>query len=375
MEEEKKTIHVLYIITKLELGGAQKICLSLFNQNNTDNHHAWLISGIEGTLIEEVQDHPNVLLLPSLKREINKNDITAFWQIYRTIKNIKNNNPNLIVHTHSTKAGYLGRWAAWIAGIKTIIHTVHGFGFHEHQSTIGYYIALGLEKLTSFITTTYICVSSADVEIGKEKIKNFAKKYMLIRAAVNDAKLIPAQKKLAFDGSCTFGTIACFKPQKNLFDLLKAFKQVHLYQPNTKLEIIGDGIQRPLLEQWIKKHHLTRAITLHGWQKEPFTIMRNWDCFVLSSLWEGLPCALVEARFLQLPVIAYKSGGIHDIIIHGKNGYLCPIQNINLLSHYMALVGQNNYLRNTLAHYKEDLAPFTMNTMINQHKTLYQQAR
>ena len=80
MEEEKKTIHVLYIITKLELGGAQKICLSLFNQNNTDNHHAWLISGIEGTLIEEVQDHPNVLLLPSLKREINKNQMLGTWE-------------------------------------------------------------------------------------------------------------------------------------------------------------------------------------------------------------------------------------------------------------------------------------------------------
>ncbi len=373
--EQKKIHPILYIITKLEMGGAQKVCLSLFKKFSTDSKTAWLISGSEGHLVEEIKHHKNVILLPSLKREIVWKDFAAFWHIFCEIKKLKAQHPNLIVHTHSTKAGYLGRWAAWCVGIKTIIHTVHGFGFHDHQSKIGYTIAYLLERLTNIITTRYICVSSADIKIGLKKFPHFKKKYSLIRAAVDDLQLIPAKKEFTFDGSCTFGTIACFKPQKNLFDLLEAFKQVHFYQPQTKLEIIGDGTQRPLIERWIQKHHLTSAITLHGWQENPAIFMHNWDCFVLSSLWEGLPCAAVEARFLKIPVISYNIGGLTDIIEHGKNGYLCQVKNKALLAHYMTLVAQNNYVRHALGSYEQDLNAFTQATMLNLHQDLYCQSK
>lgn len=137
---KKKEIHVLYIITKLELGGAQKVCLSLFNELQKD-HNVWLLSGSEGTLVNQTKTHEQVILLDALKREVGLSEITAFMQMIQAIKKIKNKYPNLIVHTHSTKAGYLGRWAAWFAGVKQRVHTVHGFGFHEHQSLLGYTVA------------------------------------------------------------------------------------------------------------------------------------------------------------------------------------------------------------------------------------------
>lgn len=364
---------IIYVITKLELGGAQKVCLSLFEKEQSETTDTFLISGTEGPLVEKVLNNPHVIFLPSLLREISFKDISAFFALFRTIKKIKKQYAHTIVHTHSTKAGYLGRWAAWCAGIQTIIHTVHGFGFHPYQSKLGYLSALYLERLTNTITTSYICVSSADIQTGITKLARFKHKCHLIRAAIEDALFTPAHKELIFDGICTFGTVACFKPQKNIFDLLEAFKRVHTYYPKTRLEIIGDGLQRPLIEQWIQTHHLQKVIILHGWQLHPVTIMKTWDCFVLSSLWEGLPCALVEARFLQIPVVAYNVGGISDIITHGKNGYLCSPENKSLLAHYMELIAKNNYVRKQLGEYKDDLQTFTNDSMITQHTQLYQQ--
>ena len=372
--KHKKELHILYIITKLELGGAQKICLSLFNALQKAEHQTWLLSGTEGFLVDTVKNNPHTFLIPTLEREVNKSELRAFWDIFCTIKKLKKDYPDLIVHTHSTKAGYLGRWAAWCAGIQQIVHTVHGFGFNEYQSWTTYYSAYLLEKLTQHITTSYICVSSADITIAIKKIKIPKQKITLIRAAIEETRYLPAKKEVAFDGVCVFGTIACFKPQKNIFDLLEAFKTVRMTQEHARLEIIGDGIQRPLIEEWIKKHFLSNAIQLHGWQEEPATIMKNWDCFVLSSLWEGLPCALIEARFLKIPVVAYHVGGISDVIKHGKNGYLCPVKNKNLLSHYMTLVAQNNYLRIALGQHEDNLDAFKQQTMIDQHEALYQQS-
>ena len=366
--------HVLYIITKLELGGAQKVCLSLFNAFNNEQNTAWLLSGTQGILASTSAPLPNAFLIESLKREICWSDVKAWWQIYKKIRALKKDYPDLIVHTHSTKAGYLGRTAAWMVGVKQIVHTVHGFGFHEYQSKIQYAIAYILEKFISRITTTYVCVSEADVTIGIQYIKNFAKKYVLIRAAIEDKKFIPALNKPISFSTCIYGTIACFKPQKNIFDLLEAFRQVYMHHTkNVYLEIIGDGLQRPLIEAWIQEHNLTQQITLHGWQEQPEKIMQKWDCFVLSSLWEGLPCAIIEARALQIPIIAYNVGGISDVVKHGKNGFLCAAKCVNLLAHYMALVGQNNYLRINMGTYKEDLSEFTQIHMIDAHRNLYKQ--
>lgn len=135
-----KKVNVLYIITKLELGGAQKVCLSLLNGVKKNGGFAGLISGQYGSLVDEVKDLDSVFLLSEFEREIGfKNsfkEIILFLKLIRIIKKNKKNYPDLIVHTHSTKAGILGRWAAFFAGVKNRIHTVHGFAFHEHQNKI-----------------------------------------------------------------------------------------------------------------------------------------------------------------------------------------------------------------------------------------------
>ncbi len=367
--DKKKELAVVYIITKLELGGAQKVCLALFNQVN-ENITTYLISGTEGPLVSTVHDNSRAFLLPELTREVHfspralMQEIRAFFAIVKVLKTLKKMHATVQVHTHSTKAGYMGRWAAFFAGIQTRIHTVHGFGFNDYQPTLIHSIAYVLEYCTALITSSYICVSTHDLALGKKKLPGFKQKAHLIRAAVDDQKFIAAQRFKEPQKDCiTFGTIACFKPQKNLIDLLKAFHQIHQQNPLTRLEIIGDGIQRPVLERFIKENNLGQAVSLHGWQHDVAPFMARWNCFVLSSLWEGLPCSIVEALFMEIPVIAYNVGGISDVLPESQ---LVEPGNWQMLAHKM-----QQFLNQPVAPAFAHKDTFALSAMIHQHQAVY----
>jgi glycosyltransferase involved in cell wall biosynthesis len=373
-------IHVLYIITKLELGGAQKVCLSLFHGLAPDIE-TFLVSGSEGLLTTNIKDHEHVSLFPTFVRELSLKpsswwrEIKNFYLLTSHIRTLKKQYPNLIVHTHSTKAGILGRWAAFFAGVGYRVHTIHGFGFHENQNFVSWFAVYIPELMTSFITTHFICVSMADIEQGKQLFPRFARKHSLIRAAVDWQKFyIPATQAISFPkGNFIFGTVSCFKPQKNLFDLLQAFARVHYKNQKTYLELIGDGPQRPAIEAWIQENHLSDFVTLHGWQEKVTPIMKHWHAFVMSSLWEGLPCAVVEARLLKLPVISYNTGGIHEVVINGYNGFLYQQKRWESLADGMLNVASHDWLYTQFQQYPDHLEAFQNEAMITQHKTLYEQ--
>ncbi len=372
-------IHVVYIITKLELGGAQKICLTLFDGLTPTGIATYLISGDQGFLVEQVRTKKNVFLIPNLKRELSlkslSHEVRAFWQLIQKLRELKKKHPLIIIHTHSTKAGILGRWAAFFSGIPRRVHTIHGYAFHEHQSTLTWLLLYLPELFTSFITTHFICVSTADIKTGIKLFPRFAHKHSMIRAAVDWQQFFTPAVQTSFPTTpmphFIFGTVACFKPQKNLFDLLQAFAWVHKKNPHTYLEIIGDGIQRPALEAWIKQHNLSTVIILHGWQDKVAPLMRCWNTFVLSSLWEGLPCAVIEARLLKLPVISYATGGIPDVIKHEQNGLLCKKGDWSQLAQHMLTMSQDQVLYKKLHNQSDMLDDFQDAYMVHAHDTLY----
>lgn len=376
--DESFDLHVVYIITKLELGGAQKVCLSLFEGLKESGYTSRLISGTQGPLAEEVAHNPFVYLIPTLTREIGffgiYNEIKNFFHLIHYLKRLRKKYPHLIVHTHSTKAGLVGRWAAFFAGVKRRLHTIHGYAFHPHQSYLAWFIIYSLELFTNFITTHFICVSSADVQTGIRLFPFFKKKYSIIRAAVDWDKFIPsdAQQKTV-QNNFIIGTIACFKKQKNLVDLIQAFHAAYQLNPALRLEIIGDGALRPDLENLIKNLHIESVVTLHGWQKNVAPFMQKWHAFALTSLWEGLPCAIIEARLLKLPIISYNTGGIHDVIINKKNGLLYNQKDWTSLSQGILELSTNKELYSALCSYNENLHDFHVSTMVNNHIALYKE--
>ena len=127
--------HIVYILTKLELGGAQKVCLALMQHLAIKNVSTSLITGAEGVLVSEAKKFDSVYFLPSFKREVSLsaigNELKTLWALIKLLKQLKKQHGTIIVHTHSTKAGIIGRWASFFAGITIRVHTIHGYGFHD----------------------------------------------------------------------------------------------------------------------------------------------------------------------------------------------------------------------------------------------------
>jgi len=153
-------IRVIHIITKLELGGAQENTIFTVSHLNRDLFHPALWSGPGGILTQEVSEKlgEDFQLIPALAREISPGrDILALFQIYRMLLKEKKQNPDspIIVHTHSSKAGILGRWASFWAGIPLVIHSFHGFGFNDFQPFYLRWFFINLERLTARFTDSF----------------------------------------------------------------------------------------------------------------------------------------------------------------------------------------------------------------------------
>lgn len=370
---------IVYIITKLELGGAQKVCLALMKGLADRNVTAGLISGVDGVLVPETKKFETVFLLPSFKRELKIYAIFAelktFFTLTTILKKLRKQHTSLIVHTHSTKAGIIGRWAAFFARVPYRIHTIHGFGFHAHQRLISWIFIYFCELITSLITTHFVCVSAKDQQTGTRLLPFFSKKSSIIRAAV-EANPFKSERLAHTQKPFIIGTVACFKPQKNLFDLLKAYKLVYttlksVGKPTPILQIIGDGVERKAIEKWIVAEKLIDSITLLGWQENVASFMKSWDLFALSSLWEGLPCAIIEARLCKLPVVSYHIDGIPEVIFSGKNGYLEKSGNWQGLALRMLEIINDPILHKKLSFYLDNLDDFDNETMVRKHIELY----
>ena len=373
-------MHIIYIITKLELGGAQKVCLALHNGLKLQDVETSLISGSDGVLVSSVADDKSVILLPSITRELSLsgifNEIKAFWELIKTIKQLSaQSKKQTVVHTHSTKAGILGRWAALFAGIQARVHTVHGFAFHEYQSWLTWIIIFTCELITSLITTHFVVVSSYDQQIGSRLLPFFKNNNTIIRASAFTRPQEPLKKNtepFSIENPLIIGTVSCFKPQKNLKDLILIFSDlINHHHITARLEIIGDGEQRASLENLAKEKGVFHLMTFAGWQKDISPWLYRWNIFALTSLWEGLPCAVVEARLFQIPVICYNTGGIKDVIKDGENGFLINQLDTKTFTQKLSLISQNHDLYQKMSTHFDDLEEFQINFMVNKHLELY----
>ena len=329
-----RKINILYVITKLELGGAQKQLLSLVRGLDKEKFNPYILTAYDGLLVDAAQDIEGLKLIRCrfLDRPIQPfKDILALFFIYRFIKN----NHIDIVHTHSSKAGILGRLAAKAAGVRNIIHTVHGWSFHNYQSKITYHFYLFLEKLCASFSSAIIVVSQWDKRLGSQQAVGTQDKYKLIRYAVNyeefknNPEAVGVRKEFGLsEADLVIGMVACFKRQKSPLDFIKLASAIKKDFGEVKFILVGDGVLRKQVSVLIKKLNLKKQIILTGWRNDIARILSGLDIFVLTSLWEGSPIVVLEAMAAGLPVVATDTGGISEIVGHGKTGYLVKPRDI-----------------------------------------------
>ncbi|MDP3143643.1 MAG: glycosyltransferase family 4 protein [Candidatus Omnitrophota bacterium] len=378
---DNQRINILHIITQLDLGGAQKNVLSILSGLDDKKYNKHLIASADGILLEDARKIPglNLLCLSSLRRSVSLPlDLLAFWKIFSYIKRHRIK----IVHTHSSKAGILGRWAAKMAGVPITIHTVHGWPFHDFLKfpVKNFYILL--ERLTARITNRLIAVSEKDIKTGLAYHIGVGSGYVLVRCGIdnrefNDHAGFSSVKKdslMKGNGAAFVGMVACLKPQKNPADFIKSAQMILSAQPNTKFLLVGDGMLRPQLEKKIKENNLQENISILGWRRDVNRILPQLDVLVLTSLWEGLPMVFLEAMACSKPIVAYNVGGAAEVIKDGVNGFLVPAGDVEDFANKVSLLLEDKELRQNMGRMGKEMVSnemFSISFMVDKIERLY----
>jgi glycosyltransferase involved in cell wall biosynthesis len=393
-------IRVLHPITRLIIGGAQEntmLTADLMNKGVVGNgmvgHSPYQVeivsgpqTGPEGSLIEEVRQRGIPLtILPSMRRELSPlNDLRVIGQL-RQLMTGGNGRPRYdIVHTHSSKAGVVGRIAAAWAKVPLIIHTIHGWSFHDRMPPArrGFYVAL--ERIAARYSHKMIVVSPKDIEKGLAQGIGRPEDYVLIRSGIEldrfgHPTVPPAEMRrqlgLPLDAP-VIGSVTRLSPQKSPLDLLDAFAHIHRQRPDAWLVVVGDGPLRPQVEQRLIELRIANRVILTGLRRDVPELMAAFDIFVLSSLWEGLPRVLPQAMASGLPIVCTAADGTAEAVVEGENGFLTPRGQPEALAARMLTLLADEQLRREMGENGRARAPeFGAVKMVRDIDVLYQRLR
>jgi glycosyltransferase involved in cell wall biosynthesis len=371
---------VFHVITKLELGGAQKLVLMTLDRLPRDRYDLGLVTGTEGLLVDEARRIRSLKLfwIPSLLRELRPvQDTVAFLSMWRLFRRER---PH-IVHTHSSKAGILGRWAAKLAGVPVIFHTVHGFSFHDFQHPVVRAVYRWLERITTKVTNRIVVVSYANAEKGEKSGVFKRKDWILCRAGISLQEFMeagPRREKLKDwdipEDRVIVGMISNFKPQKSPVDFIDMAAKVLQKTDRVHFAMAGDGELRPEVEARIREHGITGHVTLLGWQNDMPEVYRNLDIVVLTSLWEGLPCVFSEAMASGLPIVATDVDGAREAVVDGENGYLHRPHDVEGMAGSVLKLAADRELREKLgAQGKSRVMEFDISTSVAALESAYKE--
>lgn len=322
-------IAVAHVITMLELGGAQENTLYTVGHLDPSRFRVGLFYGPGGILDREAKQlGATIAPVPSLVREISPVlDVTALRDLTRLFRSWR---PD-VVHTHSSKAGIVGRFAARAAGVPLIIHSIHGFGFHEGMSARKQAVFVAAERAAARVTRAFIGVSRANLAEARARgIISAAHDVTLIRSGF-DLAAFRAEASLgaSLRASLGFGAadevlvaVANLKPQKDPLTLLRAFALLAPRRPRAVLLYAGDGELRPEVEREIASLGLGDRFRLLGWRRDIPALIGASDVVVLSSIFEGLPRSAVQAIAARRPFVGTRVDGTPEVIRNGKNGFL-----------------------------------------------------
>ncbi|MHB8482600.1 MAG: glycosyltransferase family 4 protein [Nitrospiria bacterium] len=377
-----KTV-VIHIITKLELGGAQQNTLYTVTHLNPDQFETYLICGKGGILDREASILGDQLFfIPDLKREIHPfYDVIALFKTINILKKLRRKHPDapIVVHTHSSKGGILGRIAAYMAGVQVIVHTYHGFGFHDFQKKWLQKLYIFLEKLTGKITRQLIFVSKDNARRASELglVKNSP---LIIRSGIsfhNFKETISGSsgiiKELNLRETIPLVIqVACFKSQKAPLDFVAMANEVIRKTSNVHFLMIGDGELRLAVENKINQLRLTPYVTLLGWRRDIPDLLALSDIFVLSSLWEGLPRVLIEARLSGLPIVTTDIEGADEMVENEKTGFIVPKKDYLALADKVLYLLQNPSIAREMGSAARAVSiEFDIDEMVRQQEKLY----
>ncbi len=339
-------IRVTHVITRMVVGGAQEntllSCALIDRARFPSDIVCGPQTGSEGDLFAECAARGvPVHLEPSLVREVSPfHDALC---VMRLIARFRQTRPD-VVHTHTSKAGILGRTAARGAGVPVVIQTAHGWGFHPLQAPLERAVYIGLERATAPLADAMIVVAEPNRAVAQELGIGHPGQYHLIRSGIEleayrrDAaagRAIRAEFGLPED-AFVFGTVGRLSDQKAPQDALAAFVRIASARLETCFVFVGDGPLRAAAEAQARAAGVAERVRFAGLRRDVGAFLSAFDVFVLSSRYEGLPRVLPQAMAAELPIVATAVDGTPEAVVEGVSGHLVPPGDVAALADRMA---------------------------------------
>ena len=338
-------MRIMHMITRLILGGAQEnTVLTVEGQHANPRDRVVLVTGPttgpEGSLMDRVRRAGvDVRVVPELRRNLHPvREMVALWKLYRLCRTWE---PD-VVHTHSSKAGILGRIAARLARVPIVVHTIHGLPFHPYETRWRNRLYITMERLAARCADRIICVADAmtdqAVAAGVAPRETFRTIYSGMEVDTflrPDADRARTRAALGFaPRDVVVGKIARLFELKGHTYVIQAARHVVQQCPDVKFLFVGDGTWHEDIQKQIDDAGLHDRFALTGLvppERIP-ELIQAMDIVVHASLREGLARVLPQALISGKPVISYDVDGAREVTIPDETGYLLPPESIDALA-------------------------------------------
>ena len=372
---EKRLKKVLFVITKGNFGGAQRYVFDLAT-NLPPEFEPVVVLG-EGRGLKEKLDEASIrtISVPDLGRDMNF--VKEFKSSLNLLKVVWQEKPD-ILHLNSPKAGGFGGVAGRLCGVKKIIFTAHGWAFNESRP---FYQKI----LIKFFALCIILLSHKTIAVSEKTKRDVSswpfmeKKIAVIRNGVSEIDFETRKETREFlyrnapKGATWIGTLSELHHIKGLSYAIRAMRSV-VQNHNAIFLILGAGEERKKLEDLIKSEGLEGRVILKGFVKDAPIYLKAFDIFILTSLSEAFPLALLEAGLAELAVVATTVGGIPELINHNETGVLVESKNIIEIYKSINELIENKKKREQLGHNLSERIKkeFSLKQMIEKTVSLYE---
>lgn len=371
-------LRVLHIITRLELGGAQRNTLYTAAHLNRSRFSVGLAWGPGDELdseAREIKDLERYEILALTRPIALRMDLRGLRELRRTIRSF---GPD-IVHTHSSKAGILGRTAAHLEKVPVVIHSIHGWGFTPLQSPVKRRLLVAAERRVAPWTDHFIAVSQANIDQGRT-LGLLGDEVSLIRSGIDLSPFgqlpdpAPVRRQLGIpDGVPVVTQIGNLKPQKAPLDFVRMAAIVVSSDPEVHFVIAGDGPLREKVGDLAGELGIADRLHLPGWWQDVPALLAATTVAVLASRHEGLPRAVVEALAAGVPVVATAVDGTPEVVHDGVNGVLAPPGEVEHLASGVCTLLEDEDRRRLMGRAAtQGLEAFDINLMVRRQEELYQ---
>jgi glycosyltransferase involved in cell wall biosynthesis len=337
-------MHICHVITRLIVGGAQEntvlSCRGLVERGHRVTLIAGPETGPEGSLWGDAEESGAELVrVDSMRRAVLPvQDVRARRELVGAFRDLA---PD-VVHTHSSKAGILGRSAAAMAGVPVIVHTIHGMSFNRTQSHFTQWLYRTLERRAARHTTKLIAVADAMIDQSVAAGVAPRDRFVTIRSGMETGRFAPnadARREVRADwgmgeGDVVVGTLARLFENKGYEEIIAAMPDAVARQRNLRFVWVGDGKHWTRYERQLDAFGLRDRVRMTGLvhPAEVARLINGFDVLVHASRWEGLPRAVVQALLTAVPAVSFDNDGAPEVVLPGSTGLLVPFGDVRALS-------------------------------------------